>query len=327
MQKPISIRSFKTIIPRHLLGISNNEESNNLANSGKICQDNSFTRVSSIIPEYSYNSLESEATKKPIIYKKNIIFLFCGESRCNPLSHNNNKQYNILDSYNNLIFTELFKTKYNYKIFITTDDIHLENTFNFFGKDKIVNIHLLNTGFYHKPIKNNIRNIDYYLNIYNQNDFSYYWKYENSIRQYYKVLDCYNLFKNEKNIKYDYIVRIRLDIVFTENILNILNNFNDLNIELLTDWDFFSIGKSLIMDYYCRTLENKYGKYNFSAILENINFPNICKDYLNLKNNENARWRYAAEIQLFDALFEYCNINNYNINEKLKPISCCFIQR
>jgi hypothetical protein len=71
MQKHISIRSFKTIMPRHLIGISNDEESNN---SGKICQDNLFARISSIIPEYSYDSLKSEAIKEHIIYKKKYNF-------------------------------------------------------------------------------------------------------------------------------------------------------------------------------------------------------------------------------------------------------------
>ena len=61
--------------------------------------------------------------------KKNIIFLLTGESRTFPFSLNKQKRnINILNSYNKFIFTDEFKTLYDYKLYISTDDIHLHDT-------------------------------------------------------------------------------------------------------------------------------------------------------------------------------------------------------
>ena len=256
-----------------------------------------------------------------------IIFLFSGESRTSPFSFNleNRMRSNpILDSYDKFIFTDKFKSLYNYKIYITTDDIHLENTRTYFSNTNIGNIHLLNpncpTDVYVKgDPKNKISNISEYLDKYNNQDWSYYQKYTNSIYQNYKILDCYNLFKNDKeenNICCDYIIRMRLDTEITMDICDIIKMF-ELNhkLQIVMAWDFFAIGKPEIMECYCTGLNNKYGTYNYDVPLPNV-LP-IMNDYNYL---DKKRWRYAAERQLFEMLFEYCVINNLNINESIKSI-------
>lgn len=261
----------------------------------------------------------------------NIVFLFTGQSRTSPFSHNpNQKSIDILNSYNNFIFTEKFKSIYKYKIYISTDDVHLENTNSYFHDNNVGNIHLLNTGYYKKNVNSPCKSIDVYFDKYNNNtDWSKnYQKYDNSIYQHYKILDCYNLFiddcENDINItNCDFIIRIRFDSLFKMNILDILDNFKENpKLEIIMDWDFFAIGKTKIMECYCNGLNNNYGKYNFQTPV-----PDILPIMRNYKTAEKYRWTYAPERQLFEMLFEYCNTQNLNINDAIQSISCCEIIR
>lgn len=259
----------------------------------------------------------------------NIIFLFSGQSRTSPFSHNlSMSNLVILESYNKYIFTQKFKSMYNYKIYITTDDIHLSNTINYFQKDNIGNIHLLNTDAYLKTPIRKSHHINTYLSNYNKKDWSTYQKYDNSIYQHYKIMDCYNLYKNDADIhnelnNCDYIVRIRLDVIFNMDIIDMLSKFTlNPEIELLTHWDLFAIGKPKIMTCYCNGLNNNYGNYNYQVKAPDI--PSIMVDYNNV---DKCRWTYAPERQLFEMLFEYANNNNLTINKAIIPISCCTIVR
>lgn len=254
----------------------------------------------------------------------NIIFLFSGQARTFPFSFNRNgKEKIILESYNKFIFTEKFKKTCNYKIYITTDDIHLHDTITYFNEKNIGNIHLLNPNYYKKKV-NECKNIEYYLNNYNNNiDWSKgSQKYNNSIHQHYKLMDCYNLFKNDNITNCDYIVRLRLDIKFNMNLLDILENFKiNPALEIIIGWDLFAIGKPTIMECYCNGLNNNYGKYKYYSNIPNINDSVITKAYHDAHNSDLKRWEYAPEMQLFQILFEYCNKNKLNIKDVIMELN------
>ena len=59
-----------------------------------------------------------------------------------------------------------FKTLYDYKLYISTDDINLHDTISYFSVNNIGNIHLLNTGFYFIEPKNKTENINIYFDKY-----------------------------------------------------------------------------------------------------------------------------------------------------------------
>ena len=267
----------------------------------------------------------------------NIIFLFSGQSRTFPFSFNRNgKEKIILESYNKFIFTEKFKNTCNYKIYITTDDIHLEDTISYFGKNNIGNIHLLDTNYYNKNVSK-CKNINDYFNKYNNNiDWdNKFQKYDNSIHQHYKLMDCYNLFKNDINSNInitncDYIVRLRLDIDFNIDILDVLEKFKiNPTLQIIINWDLFAIGTPKIMNAYCNGLNNNYGKYKYySNIPDNSNDNIIIKKYHEYHQQDLKRWQYAPEMQLFQILFEYCNKNELNINDVITQLcSHCNIIR
>jgi len=257
----------------------------------------------------------------------NIVFLFCGQCRTFPFPLNEefgSCQSEILESYNNFIFTEEFKNSCNYKVYIATDDIHLQNTISYFGHN-IGNIHILDTNFLLKNINTPIKSIETCMNEYNNNpDWSQgYVKYDGSIDQHYKILQCYNLFINDSSSSInvencDFIIRIRPDCAFTMNILDVLKNFKENpKLEIIMGWDVFAIGKPKIMETYCTGLNNKYGKYTYQTPVPHM--PPVMLDY---NMNDKIRWGYAAERQLFEMIFEYCNKNNLDLYETIMSLSC-----
>jgi hypothetical protein len=255
-----------------------------------------------------------------------IIFIISGQARNSPFSHSK-REMKILHSYNKYIFNTKFVKNYDYKVYITTDDIHLQDTIDYFGKN-IGNIHLLNTGYYYNNISNKINDVKFYIDKYLNKDFNGCQIYENSIYQHYKILDCYNLYINDntdRNINNDIIIRMRLDTIFHSDIMdNIILLQDNTLCKILMHWDLFAIGKYLIMKEYCNGLNNNYGNYNYNADLSNIEYPLICHDY---KKLDRIRWTYATEVQLFEILFQYCNKLNLNINKTIIPINICNILR
>lgn len=266
--------------------------------------------------------------------KPTIVFLFTGQARTSPFALNKLEKSNcIMDSYNTFLFTDLFKKTYNYKIYISTDDVHLENTINYFKEENIGNIHLFDTNFFQKPINSEIEDVSYYLNNYNNKDWDYHCKennaiypydiYENSIYQHYKILDCYNMFENDVSniINLKYIVRIRMDVIIQEDFMNLIDFIeNNNNVLYCIKWDFFSLGKPDIMKYYCNGLNNNYGNiYNYKE-----RFPSFWHNYNDVPKR---RWTFAPERQLFELLFQYCDDNNIDINTGIQNTNFCEIIR
>jgi len=236
-----------------------------------------------------------------------IVFCFTGQSRTSPFSLNKKKRNNeILDSYNKYIFTEEFKKKYDYEIYISTDNIDLDDTINYFNRKNIGNIHLFDTDFYLKPVKNKPCKLILCLKKHDLFHDPKYEKHEGSIYQHYKYLDCFSLYTN--NIIYNhaikifdckYIVRMRLDSKFEGNILKdieYLNNNKDTGIFLA--YDFYAIGRPAIMECYLTGLLHKYGTYSEKCLVPNHRYS--------IGGVNMIGWRYAPERQLFEMLFDFC---------------------
>jgi hypothetical protein len=243
--------------------------------------------------------------------KKNIVLFFSGQARMNGLSNNPKKHNFIIDSYNKFIFTKEFKDKYNYKIFISTDDLNIERAIDYFGVEHIGNIHLFNSNYYYKNINTKIPDVDIFLKKYNNSpQWDKYSRYDGSIHQHYKILDCYNLFRNEPNLPCDYMIRLRMDTIFTNNIVPMITMLeNNSLLDAFIVSEIFVIGKPPIMNWYFTGLENKYGTY--AQMTPSSIF---VEGYI---NQDKFRWTYASEIQFFEMMYEWCINNNLDMKRNI----------
>jgi hypothetical protein len=278
------------------------------------------------------NSINSE--KKP-----RIGFLFTGHMRSNPLGFSTNPNYEILETLNKFVFNDEFKKKYDYDVFISTDSINIHKAFEFFGKDSnglcnLKNIRMekqlgfMDPHYYFDiPIKSTDEN--YFKVEFLKQDFTGYdvgVALNGSVHQMYKIYDAFNMLNNHNGYgnyrNYDFICKIRLDILIQENIIDSLNRINnDPDIQMIYHWDLNILGKPEIMKYYCEGLTNKLGFYDFSI----SNYPNFgelfafsYEMYCHFKINEKYRWRFAPEMQLTEHMLRYCEENNLDASKTIK---------
>jgi hypothetical protein len=252
----------------------------------------------------THGKKEKRICNKYMLNKKSIAILFSGQMRTNSLKSYENNDDTIINSITKNFINENFKNKYNYDIFISTDNCDINKIINYFGISNIKNIHLMDINKYLYDINNNIESFDVIYNNYINRDYENCRLHSHTVIQFYRLYDCYNLMLNYKSKdSYDYIIRSRLDIIFEEDInkyLDILDNED--NIHYYGYFDFFGIGRVGIMEYYCNMIKNKYGTY---------------KSY---NEYDYYTWRYAPEIQLSECLADYCNINNINHYISIKKL-------
>lgn len=230
----------------------------------------------------------------------------------------------ILESYNRSIFTDEFKSSYDYTVYLTADVLHLEDAESYFGTDHIGNIHLINSGYYRTPVEVPTPPVEFYLEQYGKVQFENRIRYDNSIYQHHKILDCYNLFRQSSPTRTpDFIVRLRFDVVVEMDIVAALNRLLRTTttpasspLQMLCCWDLYAVGKPPIMNWYCTCLENGYGTFEYTTPVPR-KLPVIGAYH----RMDRRRWTFAPERQLFEMLFKFCNDNGIDINEGIEENS------
>lgn len=269
--------------------------------------------------------------------KTKIAIIFSGQIRENNLGYNivdlpngvpEHVCHNILESYKKKFFTNEFKENCEYDIFISTDNINIEKTFDFFGKGNIKNIYLSDTNFYLNPMESKLNSPEFYINRLYEITDSNYIRYPECVYQYHRMAHCYELLQNYTNVEnYDYIIRSRLDTIYEVNIMNYIKELNNNpSCHYIGDDDQFAIGRPNVMNVYFNLINN-FGTYHSHHLRENFKNSIIHIDtwkHLLIKNAKD--WRYAS-LQLSESLYQYCDHNNLDIDTTLKHGSYGFIRR
>jgi hypothetical protein len=262
--------------------------------------------------------------------KPKIGFLFTGHIRSNPLGFTNNPNFKILKSFNEFIFSEEFKNKYDYDIFISTDTIDIHRTCDFFDPTCVKNIKCTNQfnlpPFYLNNLNNYIYSESFFKELFfqqpNIHNYNYNIGVEQIIGQMYRIYDAFNMLNNYDDYNnYDFICKIRLDVEITENIIESINKMNnDNNIQMIGSWGAIScIGKPEIMKYYCESIINNMGYYDFTTsnyVFDNF-FITAYEFYLECKLHP-YRWKYTMDMQLMEHMLRYCSEKNLDINKTIK---------
>jgi hypothetical protein len=125
-----------------------------------------------------------------------------------------------------------------------------------------------------------------------------------------------NNYENKHNIKYDYIIRLRTDSFFKQNIYNSIKILDDDNNKhILLSWDWGFLGRYDIMVHICKLIF-KYGEYNYGEIKHDNLFTSKigCDNYLNLSKTTWPCWSESPEVQLFEHILTYVYEKNLNSN-------------
>jgi len=248
---------------------------------------------------------------------KRVAILYSGQMRANSLNPNFNKDDIILEATKKYLLNDAFKTKYEYDVFISTDNIDINKAIIFFGNN-LKNINITETNWYLNPIDDkSINSFEFFKNknINKVPKTTYlYDHFINSMYQYYRLYITYIMLEDyisKTNTKYDYIMRIRPDIQLLKNITTIFNILETSNLKIVTEHEQLCIFVSDLKDilkiifYYgdYKNIEDIiYYKFLYSNDQVSIN------DYL------------IPERQFISHIFSIFKKNNYNINESFMGI-------
>lgn len=228
--------------------------------------------------------------------KKNIAFIISGQFRGFDL-----------ENHSKFIFTEELNTLYNYDVFIVVDNVDKKKYYDYFG-DKLKSIFCTDTDIDEEYQTNNIIKNDIHQNL---------------LISSFRTKIAFKLIEKEGK-KYDYIFKMRPDVIIYNNIIN---NFKLLDIlqnrQIYFIWDMCIIGRFDIMKYFC----NLYDKLPVKEKENNNNIfiHNGLISYDNYKN-----WPInAPETQICELLMDYLKVNNMSIDESLKDshIDCSLYNR
>jgi len=218
-----------------------------------------------------------------------VAFLISGQARTNGLGLNPIKHAAILDSWTQHIFTEKFKAVYDYDVFLTADNLDISATLAYFGPDRVKNIHLLDTGYYMKPVTP-IPPVSEYILSYKVPPE--YQRHSCRIHQLYKMYDVYTLMKEDQ---YDYVVRLRFDTTFIVDIVDCIEKLR--TVDMVNHSEICFLGKYDIM-CWAHQLLYYFGTYN-PYLSGNIflGFNRIPTD--------SVRWAYSHEGQASEHIFKF----------------------
>ena len=250
--------------------------------------------------------------------KPRVAILYSGNMRANSLNPSFTKDNLILDATKKYLLNNDFINKYDYDVFFSVDDLHLEKATTYFGEN-LKNVHLTEKNWYLKPLTNCTPDFSIYHKQFLENDFQGKNTHEYAIYQYYRLYCAYNMMKEyqtEANIKYDFIVRIRPDIRLMQNVMPLFNMLEN------TDYLIFSEHEQLcIVKYELHEMFNfiKYiGSFNESISAKRYVYKHYMRTSQGDMPLDDHNLMYSPEKQFMDNVY-------YTILQLNKEFSKSFI--
>ncbi len=246
--------------------------------------------------------------------KKKVGIIISGQIRANSLNPDFTHDSIILDSIKEYFLNEEFINEYEYDIFISTDQIDVDKSKEFFGEN-LKNINLTESNWYMNNQEIQINQFEYYYNKYIKITEKYegYEFYPNAVYQYYRMFVAYTMLKKyqlDTNSKYDFFVRIRPDARLTQNIVPIFKLLDENNKYLFIEHEQLLIFNPELEDIF--KLIEHYGEYT-----ENIETKKGIYMYLTAGGDllANNQMMLCPEKQFVDHIYYILlkkNINFFN---------------
>ena len=228
-----------------------------------------------------------------------IAFIISGQMRSNSL-HPSINDSTIIDSWTNNIFTEEFKSKYEYDVFISTDSISNEKAKTYF-EDHLKNTHITENDRYLCELSINKKPYEYYDKKYKAINYGRYTNYIYAAYQYYRMYCSYKMMKEyikRTNVTYKYIVRLRPDIQIMQDIIVLFNILETTDVKYITEHEQLCIMSYALKDVF--KLVKYYGTYLESMSKKNI--YNFLSRNIPANFNE-AYMMHSPEKQFIDHVY------------------------
>ena len=223
--------------------------------------------------------------------KQKIAIMLTGQIRTNGLSNDSNDTI-ILDSIEKYLLNTTFKENFEYDVFISTDQIDINKTKEYFGNN-LKNINLTEKNWYYNPISLEVESYDYFYNKYLDiiKNKPEYHSCIGPFYQNYRIYCCYKMIidKEQKtNTNYDYYIKIRLDS-------RIMQDFTQLMLLIINS------NKKICMEHDHIIIVNNEYKDIF-------NFIHFIGLYQSNIHNDDSMFNY-----LFRGTYDICRKETYNI--------------
>ena len=252
---------------------------------------------------------------------KKIAILINGQMRTNSLANGPNTSFET--TFKEYILSKEMRDNYEVNIFLVTDKANDEKVYNYFGN--YLKGFVMQNYDNHDDILDSSNCVKKYLECYNYrknnpDKFPIVTNPRSEVMYiFYRLYFAYllmNNYENKHNIKYDYIIRLRTDSFFKQNIYNSIKILDDDNNKhILLSWDWGFLGRYDIMVHICKLIF-KYGEYNYGEIKHDNLFTSKigCDNYLNLSKTTWPCWSESPEVQLFEHILTYVYEKNLNSN-------------
>ena len=205
--------------------------------------------------------------------KPRVAFLISGQIRENSLSQSVNDT-TIIDSWTSNIFTDEFKSKYEYDVYIATDSAISTEKAKAYFDDHLININITRKDEYMHDWNIKKKPYDYYHNIYQNIDYSSHMNHIYATYQYYKMYSAYKMMKEyikRTGVEYTYIVKLRADSQIMQDIMTLFNILETTEVQFITEHEQLCImtyklkGVLKLVKYFGTYLDSVYKKniYNF----------------------------------------------------------------
>ena len=251
---------------------------------------------------------------------KKIAILISGQMRTNSLANGPNTLFET--TFEKYILSKEITDNYEVNIFLVTDKANDEKVYNYFGN--YLKGFVMQDYDNHDDMLDTSNCVKKYLECYNyrKNNSDKFPIVTNPRIEvmyiFYRLYFAYllmNNYENKHNIKHDYIIRLRSDSFFKQNIYNYIKILDDDNNKhIVLHWDWVFLGRYDIMVHICKLIL-KYGEYNYGEIKhdELIVSKLSCANYFNLSIQWTC-WSESPEVQLFEHILNYIYEKNLDSN-------------
>lgn len=233
----------------------------------------------------------------PLPKKPRVGIIYSGQARTNTLNSTRQNDNIVWESTLKNFLNEEFSKKFDYDVFISTDETEQNLAYSHFGNHlKNINLTEKNWFLHHVAVPEFNTVYEKYVS----RDFYGCIPYDYAIYQYYRMYVGYLMLKDyqaKTNTHYDLLVRVRPDIRFMQNVVPLFDMImENPDIKVIIEHEQFMICKPEVEDIF--RLFEKYGTYD-RPVEEKLAI--YLMSGIDLGDNRNMR--FSPEKQYVDHMY------------------------